>query len=161
MSSFDRRDDRDTEQVRTAADRGVGPDAGRQAERRDIPADEEFHILRGPGYSEEEALQERLAVTSPDGRPPPVEIHRETRQMFFLALTVTSVVVLVAIYAWGGIGPLAVALVMWGVFIGLAAFPTWHAALARRADEDRARRELTAQRLGRPMREPDRRVSGD
>jgi hypothetical protein len=155
MSGYERRDD-----WRAAAaqpESGPGRGAERGAGLRD---EEDLHILPGPGLDEDELVRERMEIASPDGRPPPRQIRRETRRMFFLALTIAAVVVLVAIYSWGGPGPTAVALVLWGVFIGLAAWPTWHAGLDRKAEENRARRDLAAERRGVTRREPDRRVSG-
>ena len=153
MSSYDRRED---------WGRGATPPVpptdrpGREAGR----ADEDLHILPGPGLDEEEEVRERMEMSSPDGRPPPMAIRRETRRLFFAALTIAAVVVLVAIYSWGGIGPTAVALVLWGVFIGLAAWPTWHAGMDRKIEENRARRDIGVERHGRTAREADRRVSG-
>jgi hypothetical protein len=154
MSSYDHREEwgRGPTPAREP-DRGAGREAG-------LP-DEDLHILPGPGLDEEEEMvRERMEVSSPDGRPPPLEIRRETRRLFFAALTIVAVVVLVAIYAWGGLGPTAVALVLWGVFIGLAAWPAWHAGLDRKIEENRVRRDIGVERHGRTAREADRRVSG-
>jgi hypothetical protein len=159
MSSFDRREEREDRVAGEVPATSVRA-AGREADRRARLESEELHMIPGPGLDDEQQLREKMDEISPDGRPPTVAIHREARRLFFLALTVAAVVVLVAIYAWGGIGPTAVALVLWGLFIGLAAWPTWHAAIDRRMDVERSRKQLGVQRGTVSGRETDRRVSG-
>lgn len=120
----------------------------------------ELHIVPGPGLAEDELVRERLEMNSPDGRPPSLQIRRETRRLFLMAFTVAAVVVLVAIYSWGGLGPTAVAILMTAIFIGLGAWPTWRAAMIRSTDETRARSQIAAERTGRARHAEDRSVSG-
>jgi len=121
---------------------------------------DELHILPGPGLEEEEMVRERLEADSPDGRPPGLQARRETRRLFLVALTVVTVVVLVAITIWGGWGATAVALVLAGIFIGFAAWPTWHAAVDRKVEENRARREVATERHGRTSAADRERAAG-
>jgi hypothetical protein len=132
--------------------------------RRDEPGriddpsrrDEIDKIVPGPGHTEavDDLVRERMEAESPDGRPPTLANRRRSREFFFVALIAVWVVVLVAVYWMGGMAMAALVLLLSALYIGYAAWPTWRAALERRADEHRAEREVEAERH--PEAPPDR-----
>jgi hypothetical protein len=90
----------------------------------------------------EAVIRERLEAESPDGRPPTPKVRRESRTLFWVILSVVTVGALASLYWAGGAAPVAVAVVLVIGFIGLAAWPAWHAAMDRKVDRDRAEREV-------------------
>ena len=82
MSSFDRREERlGADELEPAARA-----AGREADRRARLAEESLHVVPGPGEAADQRLQEKMEEISPDGRPPPEAIKRESRRLFFVGL---------------------------------------------------------------------------
>lgn len=90
----------------------------------------------------EAVIRERLEEESPDGRPPTPKVRRESRAVFWVILCVVTVGALASLYWAGGAAPVAVAVVLVLGFIGLAAWPAWHAAMDRKLDRERAEREV-------------------
>lgn len=90
----------------------------------------------------EREVRERLDEESPDGRPPSPRARRGAEAVFITGLSVVFIAVIASLYAWGGPIPALVALVLIGTFVGLAAWPAWHAAMDRRRDRARAEGEV-------------------
>jgi hypothetical protein len=118
--------------------------------------DELDKILPGPGHADEvdELVRERMEEDSPDGRPPTLAGRRDSRYLFFGALTAVWLVVLTAVWWIGGIALAALVLAITAIYIGFAAWPAWRAALERRGDTHRAEREIEAE--SHPVAPPDR-----
>ena len=94
------------------------------------------------------SIRERMDAESPDGRPPTEKLKRGERWVFVVALGAVFVGIIWVVYASGGIIPAAIALALALVFIGLAAWPTWHAAYSRDHDTRKVRGEIDAERRG-------------
>lgn len=103
---------------------------------------------------EDATLRERMDADSPDGRPPTARLKREERWVFAVALGAVFLGILAVVYISGGLIPAAMALALAVVFIGLAAWPTWHAAMDRDFDTRKARRHIRAERGGQPLHHP-------
>lgn len=119
------------------------------------PAHDPLGIRPGPGLDADTERRERMNEESPDGRPPSEPVRRESKIVFWSFFTLVAVVVIAALVWDGGItaGVAAAALIV--MFVGIAAWSAWHAALDRRFDERRVADELRVEhgsgRAGRPV----------
>jgi hypothetical protein len=105
-------------------------------------------IRPGPGLDPEAALRERMNEESPDGRPPSEPARRESRVVFWSILVLVTAVVIAALIWRGGLIPGVLALILMLAFVGIAAWPAWHAGLDRRIDERHVADELKAEHRG-------------
>jgi hypothetical protein len=112
-----------------------------------VMGEEVLHARPGPGAVNigEEEFRERMDMDSPDGRPPPQRDRRSAKWIFGVGLAVAFFAVLTAIWYYAGPIPGAIAILLMVLFIGLAAWPAWHAALDRRMDATRVKREVAAE----------------
>jgi hypothetical protein len=112
--------------------------------------EELLHIHPGPGTVEmsEDELRERMWDSSPDGRPPSMKDAREARAIFIVGFTLTTVGVLAVLWIWAGFLPMLLGAVLSVMFIGIAAWPTWHAGLDRKLDENRVKHQVLEERAG-------------
>lgn len=97
--------------------------------------------LKGP--EEEVRFRELMDEESPDGRPPSGPVKRESRILFW-TVYILVIVAVVSALTWrsGSIVPGLIALLLMLVFIGLAAWPTWHAAVDRKIEERHVAEEI-------------------
>ena len=107
-----------------------------------------LHAHPGPGLlkMDEDEFRERMDMESPDGRPPPQRDRRAAKWLFVVLLAMAFVAVIGVLWAYAGPAPAAIALFLIICFMGFAAWPTWHAALDRKLDADRIKREVVEER---------------
>jgi hypothetical protein len=132
---------------------GVGPGLGGslpgEAAAPEVIGEELLHLRKGPGTIKvsEDEIAERMDAESPDGRPPTMRDRREARIFFWAGLVILPTAV-IGIMAWyAGWLPAALAFVLMLGFILFAAWPTWHAALNRKQDTDKVKREVVAEHM--------------
>jgi hypothetical protein len=119
------------------------------------PAADAMGMRPGPALTPETELRERMNEESPDGRPPSAPVRRESKLVFWSVFTLVAVIVIAALIWDGGVtaGIVAAALIV--LFVGIAAWSAWHAALDRRFDERRVTDELRVEHrsghAGRPV----------
>ena len=111
----------------------------------------------GPGLVvvDEEELRDRMDAESPDGRPPKLRQLRQARALF-LGLWVVPLVVIGLLAYYASWVPAVLAVVFMVLFVGIAAWPTWYAAIDRKMDADKVKREVVSEHT----HHEDRAVSG-
>src|SRR5689334_1655900 len=114
--------------------------------RPELRAGEQLHMRAGPGLHGHAEFREKMDEESPDGRPPTEPVRRESRIVFLTFLALVSVAVIAALVWRGGAVPGAIALVLVLAFIGLAAWPAWHAGLDRKIEERHVADEVRGHR---------------
>jgi hypothetical protein len=124
----------------------VPPVQPRSAAQR-VVGEEVLHAHPGPGVvrMDEEEFRERMELESPDGRPPPQRDRRGAKWIFGIGLAVAFFAVLSAIWWYAGAVPGGIAILLMILFIGMAAWPAWHAAMDRKLDGERVKREVAAE----------------
>lgn len=104
-----------------------------------------------PGATPPEPMvRERLDAESPDGRPPTRPARRRSTALFILLFVGVAVAVMVSLYLGGGWVPLLAALALIVAFIGMAAWPAWHAAADRVHDRHVVENEVRTDLRARP-----------
>src|ERR1700741_4148853 len=89
-----------------------------------------------PTPAEEQEVRELLEEESPDGRPPTRKVRKESEVVFLVALIAVAVLVLSVLYFAGGPIPATIGALLAVLFVGLAAWPAWTAAVERKIDRD-------------------------
>jgi hypothetical protein len=112
--------------------------------------EELLHIHPGPGNvtMTEDEMRERMSVTSPDGRSPSMKDNRDARAIFIVGFVLTTLGVLAVLWIWAGWLPMLVGAMLSILFIGMAAWPTWHAGLDRKLDENKVKHQVLEERAG-------------
>jgi hypothetical protein len=135
--------------INTPVGPAIGGDIPGAAGAPDMVGEEVLHAQRGPGavVIHEDELRERMDEESVDGRPPELKDQRRAQMFFWITLAAVFTAVVGILWWYAGFLPALVAVVLAIFFIGLAAWPTWHAAVDRKMDEARIKRDVVDEHL--------------